>query len=191
MPRKGYAGAMTAGLMIIDLIGDCLKHFEPDEAGRIVAATNVLLGGFRRAGLPLIWVRQEFAPDMSDAFRNMREQGIRAYAAGTPGAQLDPRLDTGPGDCVIVKKRYSAFFGTELDAVLEQLGIDELVLAGVNTHACIRTTAIDAFQRDLAVTLAADCLGSPDPEHAALSLRYMDGRIGRALGNAEILARIA
>ena len=57
-------------------------------------------------------------------------------------------MDFAPWDPVIVKKRYSAFSKTDLEDVLQRLMPDELVLAGINTHACVRTTAIDAYQRD-------------------------------------------
>ena len=63
---------------------------------------------------------------------------------------------------------------------------DEIVITGVNTHACIRTTAIDAYQRDLKVVLASDCMGSYDQEHGSISMRYMDGKIGRAMTNSAI-----
>jgi isochorismate hydrolase len=56
----------------------------------------------------------------------------------------------------------------------------------VNTHACIRTTAIDAYQRDLAVIFASQCLGTYDEEQGQISMRYMDGKVGRALTNREI-----
>lgn len=177
---------MSRCLVIIDMFGDCLRHLPPEAAASIVARTNELVALFRERGLPVVWVRQEFAPDLSDAFLYMRKRGIRASIAGTDGARLDPRLAVDPADPVIVKKRYSAFFGTGLEALLDELGIDELVLAGINTHACIRTTAIDAYQRDIEVILATDCLASYDEEHAAVSLRYMDGRIARAMGNHAI-----
>ncbi len=90
----------------------------------------------------------------------------------------------------MIKKRYSAFFGTDLDERLGKLGVDTLILTGVNTHACIRTTAIDAYQRDLEVIFASECLASYDGEHARISMRYMDGKIGRALTNGEIQERV-
>jgi maleamate amidohydrolase len=49
---------------------------------------------------------------------------------------------------VIIKKRYSGFYGTTLDETLARLAPDAIILAGINTHACIRTTAVDAYQRD-------------------------------------------
>ena len=67
---------------------------------------------------------------------------------------------------------------------------DAVILAGVNTHACIRTTAIDAYQRDGRVVLAADCIGSYDQEHHEVSLRYMKGKIAEVTGNGEIRAAL-
>jgi nicotinamidase-related amidase len=177
---------MTTCLMIIHLIRDYLQQHEEPQAESLIQSTNELIGTFRGAELPIIWVRQEFAPDLSDAFLEMRERGIRIAIAGTEGAQIDPRLDWTAIDITIVKKRYSAFFRTPLDEVLSQLGASELVLAGLNTHACIRTAAIDAYQRDFKVILAADCMSSYDQEHAAVSMRYMDGKIANAMSNREV-----
>ena len=61
-----------------------------------------------------------------------------------------------------------------------------MVISGVNTHACVRTAAIDAYQRDFRVILARDCVASYDPEHARVSMDYMDGKIARAMSNAQI-----
>lgn len=177
---------MTTCLINIDLLQDFLGQHEAHRVDRLIASTNELISLFRGAELPIIWVRQEFAADLSDAFLEMREKGIRIAIAGTQGAQIDPRLDWDATDIAIIKKRYSAFFRTGLDDVLGRLGATELILSGVNTHACVRTTAIDAYQRDLKVILAADCISSYDQEHAAISLRYMDGKIARAMTNREI-----
>ena len=91
---------------------------------------------------------------------------------------------------VLIKKRYSAFFGTELEAILGRLQPDGLVLAGINTHACIRTTAIDAYQRDWPVVLAADCIDSYDREHHDLTLRYMKDKLAALMTNREIDAML-
>jgi isochorismate hydrolase len=65
------------------------------------------------------------------------------------------------------------------------------VLAGVNTHACIRTTAIDAYQRDWPVVLASDCNGSYDSEHHHVTLKYMKDKIATLRTNREIEDRLA
>jgi nicotinamidase-related amidase len=181
---------VTACLLIIDLVEDCLAHLPASEADRIITGTNELVWLFRSMGRPVFWIRQEFADDLSDAFLEMRKHRIRACITGTTGAQLDPRLDVDASDRMVIKKRYSAFFGTDLDGILKQLNAHELVLTGVNTHACIRATAIDAYQRDLEVIFASESLASYDEEHARISIHYMDGKIGRAMTNREIHARM-
>jgi isochorismate hydrolase len=85
-----------------------------------------------------------------------------------------------------VKKRYSAFFGTRLDVLLSTLEAKTLVLAGINSHACVRTTAIDAFQRDHDIILATDCLGSYDQEHHDVSMKYLAARMSRVMSNERI-----
>ena len=64
------------------------------------------------------------------------------------------------------------------------------MLAGVNNHACVRTTAIDAYQRDLDVIIPREAVGSYDLEHAAVSLRHMDGKIASVVPAPDVAARI-
>lgn len=174
-------------LIVIDMLHDFLDRWEAGKRAKLIESTNGLIEAFRGAALPVIWVRQEFKPDLSDAFLEMRDKGISVTIEGTPGSRIHGDLDYRPGDPTIVKKRYSAFFGTGLDGVLSDLGAARLVLAGVNTYACIRMTATDAYQRDLRVVLAADCIGSYDDEHARISLGYMDGKIASVMTNAQII----
>jgi nicotinamidase-related amidase len=138
----------------------------------------------------VIWVRQEFRPDLSDAFADMRRNGIAVTIAGTAGAQLLPELTRAADDHEVIKKRYSAFFGTELDALLASLGVRALVIGGINSHACVRTTAIDAYQRDLDVTLADECVASYDAEHHDVTMRYLGAHVARLASNMELIARL-
>jgi nicotinamidase-related amidase len=121
----------------------------------------------------------------------VRKRGTRITVAGTEGAQLLQELDVQPGDTVIVKSRYSAFFRTRLDDVLASLHPGEVVICGINTHACVRTTVIDAYQRDYEVVVASECTASYDDEHHEVTKRYLDNRIARFLSNAEISAMLA
>jgi nicotinamidase-related amidase len=90
----------------------------------------------------------------------------------------------------VIKKRYSAFYGTNLDEALKRLNVDTLILAGIKTHACIRMTAIDAYQRDWMVTVASDCVNSHDQEHHDVSLRYMREQIASVMTNEEIRSAV-
>ena len=175
-------------LLLIDLLNDFLDSWPLEDVSRLVSASNTLASAARHGGHPVIWVRQEFLPDLSDAFLEMRDRNVSACIAGTRGAQLHPQLDVSPLDHVIVKKRYSAFFRTGLDDLLGRLGVEQLIIGGINTHACIRMAAIDAYQRDLRVILAEECLGSYASEHARISLDYMNGKIATVKSVSDILS---
>lgn len=178
---------MKPVFIFVDLLEDFFT--QPPLSTRreaLVAAANELAGIAREASAPVIWVRQEFEPDLSDAFLSMRQTGRRVTIKGTPGCQLLAELDRRPHDHEIVKQRYSAFFRTGLDGLLESLGCTHVVICGVNTHACVRATAIDAYQRDIHVLLARDAISSYDDEYHRESMRYLERSIGTALSNAEL-----
>ena len=179
-----------AALIIIDMLNDFFESQDDYDRATLTQSINKLAEEARSSDLPVIWVRQEFQPDLDDAFRDMQKKRIVKTIRGTPGCQFLPELDVRRTDREIVKKRYSAFFGTCLDELLNELEVNCLIVAGINTHACVRMTAIDAYQRDMEVIIAKDCVASYDPEHHAVSLRYLDGKIARVLSRDEIRASI-
>jgi nicotinamidase-related amidase len=93
--------------------------------------------------------------------------------AGTPGAEELPQLTLVPWDFTVVKTRWSAFFATDLDALLRRLGIHKLVLTGVQTPNCIRATANDALSLDYATIVLSDATASQTDEIQLSNLRDM------------------
>ena len=158
-------------LIVIDMLNDFLRAWAPSSRQRLVQSTNALVGILRGRSRPIVWVRQEFQPDLRDAFPEMRAKGIRITIQGTEGSQIVSDLAVAPSDPVVIKKRYSAFYGTTLDGIL--------------------MAAIDAYQRDWEVILAADCVDSYDREHHDISLRYMNGKIASVMSNEEIRRMLA
>jgi nicotinamidase-related amidase len=183
---------LTVATIIIDMQVDFflphprLMHNRP----KLTANINALAAIARRNGSPVIWVKQVFASNLHDAPLEVRRSGHRIVIEGTEGANLLPELDFGASDTILVKKRYSAFFGTKLDSILKDLDCKQIVVAGVNTHACVRATVIDAYQRDCDVLLAQDCIDSHDEQHHSVSMRYMDGKLGVAMNNEQIDAEL-
>jgi len=177
-------------LIVIDMLNDFLARWEPSARSLLTHSISELVQIVRLSGCPVVWIRQEFEEDLRDAFSEMRANEIRITIKGTSGCEIVPELSPSSVDTIIVKKRYSGFFGTSLDETLGRLHHDTLILAGINTHACIRTTAVDAYQRDWPVVLAADCIDSYDKLHHEISLKYMSGRIATVLTNAEIRAEL-
>jgi nicotinamidase-related amidase len=195
-PRFKGAGVLTflamqrPVLIVIDMVNDFLEKWAPAQKQQLVRSINDLIGVIRQRGHPIIWVRQEFEPDLRDAFPEMKAKGIRITIKGTAGCQIAAELAVASADPVLIKKRYSAFYQTELDQLLRRLRPDAIILAGINTHACIRVTAIDAYQRDWETIVAADCVDSYDREHHDISMKYMKDKIAAVLSNQEILAAL-
>ena len=181
---------MKPMLLIVDMLIDFLDPWPEADREALVDAVQSLVQTFRAAGHPIIWVRQEFEPDLSDAFGEMRRKNIRITIKGTQGCKIIPELIPDPNEPHVIKKRYSAFFGTNLDQLILANAVDTVVLAGINTHACVRTTAIDAYQRDLDVIIPREAVGSYDRHHEAVSLRYMDGKIASVVSIAAVASRI-
>lgn len=183
---------MKAAIIIVDVLQDFFQEGRLREHRDTLARNvNALTDFGRDHSIPIIWVRQEFKKDLNDAFLGIRKGLAKPVTiAGSEGAKLLSELVTDPCDHEIIKKRYSAFFKTDLDSLLERLGIDTLVIGGVNTHACVRMAAIDAYQRDYEVFLATDCIDSYDEEHHRVSLKYLSGVITQPKTNIELFTAL-
>ncbi|MGA7304692.1 MAG: cysteine hydrolase [Rhodothermales bacterium] len=187
---------MNHALIFIDLIED---YFDrgiwpdsdlPDRRSELMAAANELSRICRARGVPVVWIRQEFSADFSDAFLHARRAGTRYAIAGTPGAALAAGLEARPDEAVLTKKRFSAFFGTGLNELLVDLQATTVILAGITTAWCVRSTAVDAYQCDFEVILATDCMAAFDEASHRASLTAMDGYIATCMTNAEVADRL-
>jgi maleamate amidohydrolase len=181
-PPAGWA------ILVLDMVGDMFAHATLSrQRPSLVSAINTLTDAGHDAGHLVVWIRQEYEADLSDAPLEFKRRGIHRTIAGTAGAELLPELNVSPSDHLVVKKRYSGFFGTELDEYLHRERVGRLVVVGVNTHACVRMTAIDAYQLDYDVVIVKECVGSYDQAHHEMSLRYMDGKIARVISLKDFL----
>jgi nicotinamidase-related amidase len=178
---------MKVAILLIDLLEDYFQDGRlKANRSTLVSHINALTSVGRASHLPIIWVRQAFKADLSDAFVWMRKTQAAVTIENTPGSQLLNELERDPTDLEVVKKRYSAFFRTNLDELLQTLAADLLIIGGINTHACVRMAVIDAYQRDYEVVLALDCTDSYDEEHHHVSLRYLTRGICTGKTNPDI-----
>ncbi len=116
-------------------------------------------------------------------------QGIlRHNLSGSPGTEIIAEL-LSEGDIVVRgKKRYSAFYGTDLEFLLRhRLKADTVLLAGINTTTCILCNAFEATNRDFKVVIASEAVDSMDGEDMhRFALRLMDAAVGWTMTNREI-----
>ena len=182
---------MKTAILVIDMVSDFFQKGRlKDNRSRLCENINHLLDVGRNNHLQIFWIRQVFKADLSDAFLVMKKRNTRITIENTEGAQFLKELNKNEIDDEIVKKRYSAFYNTDLEEMLNEKEIKQVILCGVNTHACIRTAAIDAYQRDLEVIIAEDCVDSPDEEHHKVSLRYLGNEISMVMNSRQIIQNL-
>ena len=132
----------------------------------------------RAHGVPVYHVRRTYAADGSDVeavrWKAWAEGGRPLSPADPISLDCPPELAPAPGEPVVVKPSWSAFFGTDLDVLLRTRGIDTLVLAGTTTPNCVRSTAYDGLARGFNVAVLRDATSSRSPEAQEANLADME-----------------
>jgi nicotinamidase-related amidase len=125
-----------------------------------VEATSRLLDAAREKGLPVIFTTIGFEPSLKDGGLWLQKvPSLGDLQLGGHWVEIDPRLAPRPDETVIVKKGASAFFGTNLAAILISQGIDSTILCGATTSGCVRATAIDLLQYGYPTLVPRECVG--------------------------------
>lgn len=164
-------------LLVIDMLNDFI---EPEGSLSVGRAGEEIIGPiareirrFRGAGEPVIFIcDHHLAADPEFSMFPVH------CVKGTRGAEVIDALKPGEEDLVIPKRRYSAFFGTDLDLCLRELGVEELVLVGVCTNICVLYTACDARMRNYRVTVLETGVASFDEEAHRFALTQMKNVLG-------------
>ncbi len=184
-------GTAATALLVVDVQHDFLDRpgLVPSAAA-VVAGCAELLAAFRAAGQPVAHVRTLVRPDGADAMPHTRRLGAPACVEGSPGAGPPEELAERDGELVARKQHYRGFADPALDGWLRDRGTTRVVVAGLYTHACVRETALDAYERGYEVVVAADAVGSDDPEHAESTRRWLAGRLAPFAATPEILAAL-
>jgi maleamate amidohydrolase len=184
-------------LLIVDMQKEYADRNNPwyfPSATTVARKIKTVLKEFRAKNLPVIYTYNGFRRDLSDAglFRDKSldvKMGL-VCVDGTSGVEIMKEIAPNERDIVINKKRFSAFFGTDLLIYLNGLDADTIVLTGCVTSGCIRMTAYDAFQFNYRVIIPADCVGDQTPQLHEQSLFIMDRVVADVLPSAEVISYI-
>lgn len=184
-----------AALLIIDMQNDFVLEGRPYRvagAQQVVPKIQSVIREFRRRSLPVIHILRIHRADGSDVeiIRKDRFMKQPFAVAGTHGAAVIDELAPLPGEYIIEKIRMSAFIGTELDLLLRTLGVTTVVVTGIQTPNCIRTTVFDAIAYNYPVVLVDDAVGASSDEVHSANVRDMENigvRVVRAADIANLL----
>jgi nicotinamidase-related amidase len=172
---------MASALLVIDM----LNPYEHDDAEKLVQSVEEVVDVVRllieRAegeGADVIYVNDNH----SDWNSSQEELAQRALQGRRPDL-VEPVLS--PDDAsFVIKARHSVFYGTPLEHLLHERGIDHLVLCGQVTEQCILYSALDAYVRRFDVSVASDAVAHIDRSLADAALRMMERNMGAQVTGA-------
>jgi nicotinamidase-related amidase len=175
-----------------------------ERCGPVIKRAASLFADLRDRGVPIVHVVTEYR-DAAEIAANpfwkaahddpakARRGILKHNLMGGPGTEIIPEL-CHPRDVIVrSKKRYSVFQPTDLEFVLRQrLGVDTVILAGINTTTCVLCAGFESTNRDFRVIVAAEAVDSMDGEEMhRFALRLIAAAIGWPLSNEEILRALA
>ncbi|CAN5192180.1 hypothetical protein BH11ACT2_BH11ACT2_11250 [soil metagenome] len=153
-------------LIVVDIQGGSTSEAEsrseiPAMTGRASRRPRVqsLIAHFRDSGRPVVFIQEVHKPSLIDIGRELDGAEGPHCVEGWDETELAPWLAPRADEFVIRKRRYSAFFGTELEIVLKAYRAETVVLVGGLTDVCIHYTAVDAHQHDYHVRVVTDGVG--------------------------------
>jgi len=207
--------AARSALLIIDVVRDfCAPGGYADRAGMAIdtlrqpiEAIVRVRAAARTAGMTIIYTREGHRPDLSDLTPAKRRRAIRTGAPigaagpmgrllirGEYGHDMVDELQPLPGEPVIDKPGYGAFYQTDLELLLRNADIDTLVITGVTTNVCVQSTLREAIDRGFECITLADCCATSEMalHEATLAMIRDEGDIfGRIYTSDEYVAMLA
>ncbi len=177
----------NTALIIVDMVKDFTDPeglvFYPQNC-EILPKIKRVLDECRKHDLLVIFMQHTYRKDKFDKnLQNMRPNCIE----GTGGNEIDPMLDVDPvKDYVIKKRRYSGFFGTDLDMVLRENNIKNVIIVGTKTNCCIRATVTDAYYLDYLPIVVSDCVATNDETVNQVHLTDIKKYFGKVVTSEEL-----
>jgi maleamate amidohydrolase len=161
----GLGQAVTLGSRPAVLVVDFSCGFTDPECtlgadmSAEVEATRRLLDTARGKSLPVIFTTIGYEPSLKDGGLWLQKvPSLGELQIGGRWVEIDPRLEPREDETIVLKKGASAFFGTNLPAILVSQGVDSVILCGATTSGCIRATAIDLLQHGYPTLVPRECV---------------------------------
>jgi ureidoacrylate peracid hydrolase len=177
-------------VVVVDMINEFLEDggLMVLPSGRaLYQPIQELVDAAHTAGAKVVWLRDEH-PDQSDP--EFRKRSVHCLK-GSWGTQVVDALKPGPDDTIMPKHTYSGFFGTPLHTTLQRMGVTTLVVTGVVTNICVRSTCHDAFFHGYDVLVPRECVSATSEREQESSLYDIDTHYGTVTSLDHVLALLA
>ena len=171
----------NTALIVIDLQNGIVSYPTVHPIADVVKHARELADAFRSRGLPVVLVNVAGgAPGRAEQMRN-----IGQLPAGW--TDIVPELNQQPGDHPVTKRTWGAFTNTDLDQYLKNLGVTQVVMAGVSTSIGVESTARHAYECGFNITLALDAMTDMNIDAHINSVTRIFPRLGETGTTQEII----
>jgi len=161
---------MRCAVLVIDMLNDFIYgSLSSERFRRIIPNIRRLLSEARKKNIPVIYANDSHIPGVDEELKIWGDHAIR----GTKGAEVIDELKPTEKDYIVEKRRYSAFFNTDLDLLLRELKVDTIIITGISTDVCVLHTAADAFFRGYKVVIPEECVEAFNEDGHRWALDYM------------------
>ncbi len=169
--------ADKSALLVIDVQNQFVEGLPEEMKGlSVVESVKHVIEAFRKAGRPIIYFREVHRKNLVDFGRELDgDEDIHAVE-GTRAADYFKGIEPLPGEYQMVKRRYSGFFGTDLEILLKGLGIEYIYAVGLLTDVCVHYTCADAHQHDYHIHVVREAAGGSSlaaHEAALAAIEYL------------------
>jgi len=155
---------MKPAIVVVDMLKDNFRESSRNpyfqEGKAIIPNLQRLLEESRKRGFPIIFACDSFLEGDFIFRGRMKVHSLR----GTKGSEVVDDLKPQPMDIILPKRRFSAFFKTDLDQTLRVFGVDSIIVTGMTTEVCVLMTVLDGLSHDFSVILLEDCSASRNKE---------------------------
>ena len=178
-------------LVVIDLQkGIAGRQTAPHASDVVITNAAALANSFRKNNMPVFLVRVTPSPDGKDALRPVADVTMPAQTPAPDWADIVPLMGPKPGDFVITKHQWGAFYGTELDLELRRRGITTIVLCGISTNIGVESTARFAYEYGYHQVFAEDATSALSAEEHTFTITTIFPRIGLVRKTEDIVRSI-
>ncbi len=178
-------------LVVIDLQkGIVGRTTQPYTAQDVVKNAAAIAEACRSAGAPVFLAHVTPSPDGRDALRPLSDAPMQSGTPAPDWADFVPEIWPKPGDFVITKHQWGAFYGTELDLELRRRGIRTIVLCGISTNIGVESTARCAYEYGYDQVIVEDACAAMSAEEHAFTFKTVFPRLALVRKTTEIIAAL-
>jgi nicotinamidase-related amidase len=198
MPDLITLDPKKTAVILVDMINAVAKGDGPPynpPANRQAVTDNFarLVAHCREVGTPLIYITTHRRADNADAPKTISDIGGAGAGnqAGTPAVAVVDELAMQPNDYLVVKPRFSAFYGTNVDGILKSLGTETILVGGISTQRSVEGTARDAKNRDMQCVVVSDCCTAGEEDVHEMTIKHVLPLLVRVRTTDEVIAALS